>query len=698
MGAPKSLLTAASLRPRPGLVPISVAIVAFVAYAATLLGVASPRAALFSTLTHLTFAVPGVFIVRAVTGVRAGWLAPLTFGPLLGLAVSTFALLGLWALGARGAWALAVAPLQASLLAWPARRLEGRVRLANTAGADWTWLAVVILIAPVVIARAFSLVGAEVAEGQAYRAYFTADYVWRRAVVAELAKGDFLPVNPFYTGDTLHYYWLPHLLNALEYMVAGQSFTLDQLLLTYSVFVDALFVAFLYGVGRVFVAPPWAVAAGVACAVLFSSFEGAYSLWDHWRVGAPYHLVRYLNIDAITRWMLQAMPVDGLHRVLLYQPHHALGYAIGYAGVLVIARRSRRHDPVIFAVAGGLLGLSVLISSFGGLMFTAVAAVYEAASVLRARDWRRAVLHGSAAAAPLGVAAAIVMGLEYVDRGGQVLLFGLNPVAVHNALDATLLSFGPVLLLGGAGGWIAWRARRADLLVAGAIVLTSVVFYFFVDIRDHGDVYVGWRVGHLVFIASAVLIAVLFERAGELPPRRRATAGAAIAVVLIAAAPTLGIDLYNTQDIENTRMGPGFRWTLVLSRDELQAFEWIKANTVPSAIFQVDPVARDSNTWAYLPAFAERRMAVGLPISMVPIGKYERGSWRVREMLSQADPVDTHHLATELSIRYILSGPPERSANPKLQVRLDSRSDLFPLLFRNGSISIYGVVPKPLVP
>lgn len=502
MAAPESLLTAASLRPRPGLAPIAVAIVTFVACAATLLGVAPPRAALFSTLTHLTFAVPGVLIVRAVTGVRAGWLAPLTFGPLLGLAVSTFALLGLWALGARGAWALAVAPALALALAWPARRLEGRVRLASTVDADWTWLALVLLIAPVVVARAFSLVGADLPEGHAYRAYFTADYVWRRAVVGELAKGDFLPVNPFYTGDTLHYYWLAHLLNALE----------------------------------------------------------------------------------------------------------------------------------------------------------------------------------------------------YVDRGGQVLIFGLNPMAVHNALEATLLSFGPVLLLGGAGAWIAWRARRADLLVVGAIVLTSVVFYFFVDIRDHGDVYVGWRVGHLVFIASTVSIAVLFERIGELPPRRRATAVAAIAVVLIAAAPTLGIDLYNTQDIENTRMGPGFRWTLVLSRNELQAFEWIKANTAPSAIFQVDPMARDSDTWAYLPAFAERRMAVGLPISMVPIGKYERGSWRVREMLSQAVPVETHHLATGLGIRYILSGPPERLANPRLQARLDSRSDLFPLLFRNGSISIYGVVPRPLVP
>ena len=77
------------------------------------------------------------------------------------------------------------------------------------------WLLLVLLLVPLVVGRPFALVGADVADGQVYRAYFTADYVWRRAVVAKLAKGEFLPVNPFYAGDQLHYYWLPHLRNAV---------------------------------------------------------------------------------------------------------------------------------------------------------------------------------------------------------------------------------------------------------------------------------------------------------------------------------------------------------------------------------------------------------------------------------------------------------------------------------------------------
>ena len=56
-----------------------------------------------------------------------------------------------------------------------------------------------LLLVPLVVGLPFAHVGEITADGQDYRAYFTADYVWRRAVVIELAKGDVLPVNPYFT-------------------------------------------------------------------------------------------------------------------------------------------------------------------------------------------------------------------------------------------------------------------------------------------------------------------------------------------------------------------------------------------------------------------------------------------------------------------------------------------------------------------
>jgi hypothetical protein len=57
--------------------------------------------------------------------------------------------------------------------------------------------------------------------------------------------------------------------------------------------------------------------------------------------------------------------------------------------------------------------------------------------------------------------------------------------------------------------------------------------------------------------------------------------------------------------------------TLLLRPDELEASTDSQEHALRRPL-QVDPVARGQETWAYLPAFAERRMAIGLPISMVP--------------------------------------------------------------------------------
>ncbi|MGE0043379.1 MAG: hypothetical protein AB7H88_01280 [Vicinamibacterales bacterium] len=669
---------------------VGAALVTGVAYLATLLTLTTPQGAVLSVLSQALFVVPGVVILRVALGAGPGWLLPATIGPLLGVALSSLALLGLWMAGGRGAWTLAAAPALTTLLAWPAARVRGRWHAGVSEALDGPVLGLLLLVVPLVVAQSFAHVGADVGDGTAYRAYFTADYVWRRAVVAELAKGTFPPANPFYVGDALHYYWLPHLITAVEYRTVDRSLGLDALLLTRSVLMDALFVAFLYGIARQ-VARPVAAAGGVVFALLFTSFEGLYALWEHWRIGAPLGLVRFLNIDALVRWEWGAMPIDGLHRVLMYQPHHATGYAMGLLGLLAIARRTRPTDPMAFAVGGTLLGASTLISSFAGLMFTAIAAVYEGIGVLRARDWWRAMVHIAAASLPLALSAAGVTALDYVDPGGAVLTVGVNQIALTHAFAATALSFGPMLLVGGAGAIAAARRRETALLPFVAILAVSAMFYVFVDVRDHQDVYVGWRVGHLSFMALGVLAAFGFGRLPALARPLRWAALAAIALTAAAAAPTLAIDLYNTQDVSNREMAAGFHWTLVLTHDDEDALAWVRAHTPPDSVFQLDAMARGEDGWAYLPAFAERRMGVGLPISMVPLRKYEEGSRRARWMFESADVADVVRVASRNGIDYLFIGPPERAAHPGVEARFDQVPGLLRLVYRNPSISIYEV-------
>jgi hypothetical protein len=672
---------------RPTAVLITLLLVAG-AYLATFAAVAGPAALAFGIPSQLIVLLPGVLIVRAMAPGQ-GWLAPLAFGPLAGQALASFVLTLLWVAGGRGVWMIAAAPLLVALLIWPARQLRGRFRLPATEPADAVALGLLLLLVPLVAGLPFAHVGELGPDGQDYRAYFTADYVWRRAVVIELAKGAPLPVNPYFSGDALHYYWMPHVLSGIQYRFASAWATLDELLLIRSVAIDAVLIAFLYGMVRTFAVRPWAAAAGVAFVVLSSSFEGLYAIADYMRNGAAIREVRNLNIDAITRWWFQGIPIDGLQRLLFYQPHHAVGYGIGLIGLLAIARRTRARDAAAFAIAGVCLGLSVAISSFAGVMLTAAAALHEGVAVLRALDVRRALVHALAAAIPLAVATALTFLLQYVDGSGPVVALELNRLAVRGFWWVTILSFGPVLLLCLAA-LPALRQERRGLGILASSTAACVFFYFFVNVRDHQDVYVGWRVGHFMFMAAAVIIAILFERLQAAPRPWRPVAWSAVAVIGLMGLPTTVIDIYNTQDITNFNEAPAGPWTLRLTPDDLQVFDWLEHNTAADAIVQVDPVPRDPASWAYLPAFGERRMAAGLPISMIPLGKYQEASHAIRQLFDEP-PLLAYERAVKAGINYIIVGPPERSVHDGVEARFDSVPQMMPLVFRNGTISVYAV-------
>jgi hypothetical protein len=484
----------------------------------------------------------------------------------------------------------------------------------------------------------------------------------------------------------MHYYWLPHLESAVEHRTWPGA-DLDAVLLTRSVLVGAMFVAALYGLARLLVSSPWAAAAAVWCGFFATSFEGVAALNMHWRDGAPLTFVRYLNIDAFSRWYMGAMPIDGLQRILWYQPHHATGYVMGCLGLFAVARRRRTQDEAVFFVAGVLLALSTVISSFAGLMFLVTAAFYEAARTLLTREWRAAFFNAAYAALPLAVAVAVVTALHYVEQPADsrlsVIRFGLNTMATRQFWVATPISAGPALLLGSAGLLVAYRRRAAGVLPLVAILTVSTWFYFYVDVRDHEDVYVGWRVGHLAFIALVPVIALLFTSV------RRAAALAAIAVVVVLAVPTVAIDIFNTQDLEPGGI-PGHRIE-VLTAPEVEALAWLKAHTSPNAVVQVDTLARGDVMWAYIPAFAERRMGAGVPISMVPLLKYQEASRRVTWMYDVADAQSSYELAARVGINYIVVGPPERQAHPGVEERFAKVPAMLPQVFHNSLLSVYQV-------
>lgn len=636
------------------------------------------------------YASPGIAFVRRAAG---GGLFPVAMGAVWGYAASCIVLLALWVAGVRNEVLLLIsAPAIAAAILLPvARRID--LPLPAPCRRDLLVLLLLLLLVPLLVGRPYARVGELTPDGRTYRAYFTADFIWRMAVTAEVAKGDVPPRNQFFLGDDLRYYWLPDLLPAVEYRALGRSLRLEQVLLAHGLVVDGMFIAFLFAFARHWTSSAPAAGLGVAAAVLFSSFEGTERIIAFARAGIDYGYLRMLNIDAITRWEYGSLPVDGLQRVLFWQPQHAMGYALGYSALLVASRPAGTPDMrgvAAMGLAGTLLAAALFFSSFSAIMLGCIVGVVAVARFAAARRWKAMAAGAAAAAVPIGAAVGVALALHYVDRGESLVRLLVNPAAFTRPWLSVFLSFGLMLPAAIAGSWLGARSGGAwRLAPLWAAVGIAFLFYFFVDVRDHQYVYVGWRAGHLLFIAFAPLAAVALQELWRRGIRARMITASAALILAAAAAPTLAVDVYNAQDTENREQGPGFPWTLVLTPDELAAIDWIRRFTPPGAIVQIEPYVRGRTTWAYLPAFAERRMAAGLPISMVPLDKYEAASARVRDLYTSSDARDAYRAAVELRIEYVVVGLPEREAYPSFERTLDQRPELFRRVFKNGSMTIY---------
>jgi len=640
-------------------------------------------------IVFLWAALPGVIIARRLYGT---WAPSLLTGPVWGFAASSAVLLALWIAGVRSMRVLALSPAIAMAAAVPCGRLAGLFCLPRFDRRDLVPVLFVLAMVPLVDGLPYAHVGQTVPEGRAYRAYFTADFVWAMAEAGEVAKGDVPPRNSFMAGDQMHYYWLANLLSSVEHRATQRTLRVEQVLLTNAVLLDLAFMAFFYFFTRHFVSSAPAAAIACVAAVLFSSFEGIQQLYVLWIRGAPLDLVRTLNIDAVTRWFFATMPVDGLQRLLLYQPHHATAWALGLSALLVLVQSRQPGHAGVTALAGVFLSISLLLSSFIAVLIAGVVGIYQLGKIAIARRWTSIVTGGAAAAIPIGIALLVSRAMHYVDTsGGSVVSVGLNGAASHNFWTGLVLSFGPMVIGAAAGAVLGLLRRDKAMFIPALIIAVAFWFFFFVDVIDHQHVYVGWRAGHLLFIAFTPLVGYALQELWKGSRRQRMLTAAIAGVLALAAAPMTAIDLYNAQDTSNRMLGPGFRWTVIITNDELEAFQWLKQYTPVDATVQIEPTARDSETWAYMPAFGERRMAAGIPISMIPLQKYRDASERVHQVFLQQDAAQASALARSLGIDYLFLGPVEKERYPQFDALLASAPVRFTLAFRNASVTIYRV-------
>jgi uncharacterized membrane protein len=230
---------------------------------------------------------------------------------------------------------------------------------------------------------------------------------------------------------------------------------------------------------------------------------------------------------------------------------------------------------------------------------------------------------------------------------------------------------------------IRFRADLRPIAIGASGILMGLFLLYFVRISEAS--WVGFRAGQILLVSIPILLASLFSR---MPP----ASGALLAVIILAMGlPTTLIDTWNAQDISNRRQASEFRWTIVVTPAQQEAFRWIRANTPEDAIVQMEPMVRGREHWTLIPSFAGRRMAAGLPISLLPLPEYRERSERVRTLFATADVNEAVAIARRLRLDYLYVDRDDIAAYPGVR-KFDEHPDRFGRVFSNDEVRIYKVL------
>ncbi len=639
---------------------------------------------------YVAATLPGWPIGHALFGrTTAGWIA----GAAVGYPLTAVALWITIFLGVPSRAAFAVAWAATGLLSWTACR---KIRAPLVGLPDWTpratrALCALLLMMLMLVGRPYSRIGEEDAEGnRRYRAYFTADFVWHEALTAEVARFSSPPRNPYMASRPLQYYWLYFVVPAVvTSMDRSHSPSIETYLAISGVCTGVLLISAVFLAAWAAVPQPRTVAVAVALVLFAWSAEGLYAAVDLYRKGQPLSALRELNIDAITSWYFRGLTIDGLPRSIWYNPQHSLACVLGLIALTLAARSGPRMSPRVAALAGLLLGLALMTSPFPGGAFTLI---YGGSVLITGiRDHRvlpRLIAAQLVAAAMVAAALGWCVLNRTFEGAGSAVSIGLARHAASEPFLVLALAIGPVLVPSLAGLAFALRQKLPQELTAAAtgLVVTFLLLYFVT--LDLEPIWIGWRAGQVLLVLMPALIALAISIWSAWSRR---AAWVIVTALFLVGLPTALIDAYNAQDTSNESMGAGFRWTVVISRAEQQALGWIERFTPKDALVQMSLNPRGRETWSLIPSFARRRMAAGLPISLLRTPAYEERAARADRIFASGNPEEASAIARELRVDYLYVGRVEREAFGVSLRAFDDRPDLFGRDFANEEARVYSV-------
>jgi hypothetical protein len=664
------------------------AVAGFAAATVALAWVLGRSAGLVYLLIYVAATLPGWPLGFKLFG-RAhafGWVT----GALIGYALSCLALWGVQVAGAPSTWAFVAAWAVTTALVWGAgwHKEASLVELPVWTKRDTTALCLVLLLAPTLFVFPYKNLGTRDSEGHKhYRAYFTADFVWHTALTAEMTKFAVPPVNPFVGDQNLHYYWTYYLVPAaVAARGPGILADVELCLKLNAAFSGTLFLASVMLFAWSIVPSATAAALGTVLVTIAASAEGNYALYDLYQRGRPLSAVINLNIDAVTAWSFSGLRIDSLARSMWYNPQHSMSCAAGLMALPLAAYAGVRASVPAVTLGGLALATSTIFNPLIGGILSLIYGLVVIAHTLADRKTWMGIFHHAIPALLVGAAVYWCIWNEMVESSEAEVRFGLLGYARNAPVKTLFLSLGPVLVPGMLALLMAWKTPlRVWPAVAGFMV--GLGLFYFVNLSVEGS-YIGFRAGQILQVSLAPLVALFLAR---LVSWHWSIAAVAIVGIAAAGISTTLIDTYNAQDITNRNMGPGFRWTVTLTAQEQEGLTWIRRNTAPGAIVQMDPISRGRESWSHIPTFAHRRMWAGKPLLWLDMPPYSTRSADVHQLYVTGNVADACRRARG-RIDYLYVGRMEREGMPpKAFDKFSADGSCFSLVFENKDVQIYRI-------
>lgn len=541
------------------------------------------------------------------------------------------------------------------------------------------WLSVVIAS----VAIPFLHVGYPTAAGYAYRAYFNADFFRNMAVSASLAHTGIPPNHPYFSGQSMGYYWFFHLIPAY-WMKLFPSFPLESIMLQFHLAFALMFVAALFGTIRHFTASCRVQFAMLPLFLFGGSYEGLYVLYQlHIRKMKLLGFTDW-NIDAILRWFWNAPQVDTLFRPLLYAPMHIQGLIIFLLVILCwqsctsLAQRLLLY-ALLFVVAGSTIVVA-------GPIIVGVALLLLWETIQNPRGKWIEILISFLMGSGLLTLYYFTFHMFNLLPGG--VKFGINTRILSHLPGFIIFNWGAILLVGIAG--LIRPGKSLPLRILSLYLALCVFLILFITIDAPGFSEITMKMGYISFVVLLILAAGFIENFKA----STRTLILVLSILLLPGLLTWGMDLYNHQDIRNEK------FTTFVPYDDAAVLKWMRTSLEETATVQ--------NYWQWMrgflgeeisevPPLAERSVYLGdkIQIRLYQIPEKERQGREkiVNAIFHLKGSGYISQICQQIGIQYLLL----LSRDELSQFRAHLMEPYFQLVQKQGEARLYRVVKKELV-